>query len=133
MSTGGTFDSLDAASPRELTERWLRARTLTVGPELGTVEWLRLADRDKVSATCRAALAWFRAGDPKVIGRRLRMELEAERLVAEQYADAAWQAAVQRLGAPTETYAERRRRELEAAKRRPGDYLGGPLTEWDPR
>lgn len=98
-------------------------------PIFGSPEWLDLdaADHRRTAAVVRAALAWWRCGDP-IDEDQARLDLAGLR-------QASW-AVSGRLGAsdgvyrPTMAELQRRRRQL--LEPRPKDHPGGPVPLWGP-
>jgi hypothetical protein len=90
---------------------------------------------DKIAACVRAAETWAQAGDN--LEDELRREVESARKAHKRLEDEEFQASAaahrrtveRRYGRISTSFEERRRRQLdEAAKPRPSDYKGGPVS-----
>ncbi|KHL18532.1 uncharacterized protein DUF2742 [Mumia flava] len=123
---------------RKLWARQLvdKARGMDI-PRYGSEAWCLLEPRDpaKIAAVVVAAEAW--AQQDETLADDLRKQLDDLRRAYkagedDAYADRiadhceTWAPVTQSTVVP---FAERRRRQLEAAKPRPGDHPGGPV-EW---
>lgn len=108
---------------------WSRPFLRGDAPVFASPEWLAMdpADPRRAAAVVRAALAWWRCGDP-IDEDQARLDLAGLR-------QASW-AVSGRLGAsdgvyrPTMAELQRRRRQL--LEPRPKDHPGGPVPLWGP-
>lgn len=108
---------------------WARPFLRGDAPVFASPEWLAMdpADPRRAAAVVRAALTWWRCGDP-LDENQARMDLAAVR-------QASWEISG-RLGSsdgvyrPTMAELQRRRRHL--LEPRPNDHPGGPVSLWGP-
>lgn len=139
-------DSLAAATDKSAAHRpstgrrtWARAlidRATGPIPSYGSTEFLMADDATKLGSMAVAAEAW--ASDSENLEDDLRRETEAFRLGFKAAEDQEYQQAAaahrerlsKQYGVST-SFAERRRRQLEAVNPREGDFTGGGPVTWD--
>ena len=125
-----------ALGRRTWARRYIERRTSRV--IYGSTEWLMLPNdhADKVAACVAAAEAWAAAGDTleEDIRREIALARQAhKRAEDEEYVQRAADhrhEIERKFGRPVTSFEERRTRQIEAAKPRPGDHPGGP-AEWN--
>ncbi len=95
-------------------------------PPYGSAEWLRLAEgsAEKIASVVIAAESHARAGDDLPLD--LAREIDARRAADDEHYRALHRQAAERVAQIVKLpdYREKRRRELDAAQPRPGDFPG---------
>lgn len=129
-------DSLQAigdssiATGRRYWARQLIERQTPERPQYGSTQWLMLPNDhpDKVAAAVIAAECWATIAD--TLEEDLRREIEAAQKAYKRAEDEAYKANYEAhkrrfpIARVVDSFSERRARQLEAAKVRPGDFMG---------
>lgn len=102
-------------------------------PRYGTTDWAGLADTDPRKWAAVLATAEGAARDEDQLPERIEAELDAVRQADDRAATEAFTEAqrISREARKRPRYEDKRAREREAAKPKPGEYRGGPVS-WEP-